>query len=412
VLAMRTKLIILFIATILAQQAFTQSLKWNKKANPANNTINSIAFSSNGNQVLSGTNCHPASIRIFNATNGNLDWDFTVGSNFLFIMGVAFSSNSKYLAAIEEFGNIFIFDNSGNTPVFVDTIQTGTSYGFATAISPDNTQVAVACSNGKLKTYKLSDGTLLQDINAHTNWVTTLAFSQDGSKIITGSDDDKIKIWDLNGNLLFTCLGHTNSITQVKVTPNNQWLVSSSKDNKIKIWDVNNGTLVRTITGHIDDVNGIDISPDGTKIVSGSVDKTCKIWDIYSGKLLSTFSIQDSGSVTAVAWSPKGNEIASGNAISDLMYWHVPAVLGLENLPKTDFNISIFPNPTTDILQITGAQKLDIKTIEIIDQQGRIVYRTNNNISTVLVSNLKNGLYTLFIETNNNLKSYSKFIKN
>lgn len=59
---MRTKLIILFIATILAQQAFTQSLKWNKKANPANNTFSTVLVSNLKNGLYT----------LFIETNNNL----------------------------------------------------------------------------------------------------------------------------------------------------------------------------------------------------------------------------------------------------------------------------------------------------------------------------------------------------
>lgn len=134
-----------------------QTVIWSKKANPLNLQINSVAFRADGQKVLSGTNCHPASIRIFDTQSSNLDWDYSLGSEFWCIMGVTFSSNGDYISAIEEFGNVFIFDNSGDIPVIVDTINTGTSYAFSTTISPDNKKVAIGCSNGKMKIYDLQN---------------------------------------------------------------------------------------------------------------------------------------------------------------------------------------------------------------------------------------------------------------
>ena len=126
------KFTLALIGSLCFQLTNAQTVDWTKKANPVLNQINSVAFSSNGQKVLSGTNCHPASIRIFDVTSGTMNWDYTVGSSYMCIMGVTFSSNTNYIAAIEEFGNIFIFDNTGALPVIIDTINTGTSYGFST----------------------------------------------------------------------------------------------------------------------------------------------------------------------------------------------------------------------------------------------------------------------------------------
>ena len=116
---------ILILATsLVAVSCSAQTKLWTQKGNPLNNSINSVAFRDDGLKVISGTNCHPSSIRIFDVSNGNTDWDYTLGTSFMCIMGVTFSENSNYIAAIEEMGNIILFDNSGATPVVIDTIST------------------------------------------------------------------------------------------------------------------------------------------------------------------------------------------------------------------------------------------------------------------------------------------------
>lgn len=231
---LKNKITSTLMSVLLCSAIQAQTIDWSMKGNPDNLQVNGVAFRADGLKVLSGTNCHPASIRMFDVASSNLDWDHNVGMTYMCIMGVTFSSNTNYIAAIVEFGNIFIFDNTGISPVIIDTINTGTSYGFSTAISPSNDKVAVGCSNGKLKIYNIPSGTLASDINAHPSWVTTVAYSPDGTKIITGGNDDKVKIWSNSGTLLFTCTGHIGDITNVKVTPDNNFVVSSSKDDKIK----------------------------------------------------------------------------------------------------------------------------------------------------------------------------------
>lgn len=377
-----------------------QTIDWSVKANPLNLSINSVAFRADGQKVLSGTNCHPASIRVFDVNTSNLDWDYNVGMTYMCIMGVTFSSNTNYIAAIEEFGNIFIFDNTGASPVILDTINTGTSYGFSTAISPGNDKVAVGCSNGKLKIYNLSDGTLANDIAAHSSWVTTVAYSSDGSKIVTGGSDDKVKIWSINGTLLSTCTGHSGDITTVKVTPDNNFVVSSSKDNTIKVWNITTGMLVQTISGHTNDVNGIDISPDGNKLVSASSDSTCKIWNLNTGALITTFGVADSGAVNTVAWSPIGDKIVTGNMLSDVVLWSIPSTLGIENITVTS-ELDVYPNPASTTITICVPNDKSSGKVMIYDAMGQLQKLYDNfetDKFTIDLTNFAVGVYGVVYE--------------
>ncbi|MBK7245984.1 MAG: hypothetical protein IPH98_19450 [Saprospiraceae bacterium] len=88
-------IIFTFICSIGVQ---SQSLIWSKKSNPYFNSINSIAFNGDGTKVISGTDCHPAAIRMFDVNTGTLLWNYEVGSNFMCIMGIGFSSNNHYIA--------------------------------------------------------------------------------------------------------------------------------------------------------------------------------------------------------------------------------------------------------------------------------------------------------------------------
>ena len=390
-----------------------QTIDWSMKANPEHLSINSVAFRADGIKVLSGTNCHPASIRMFDVASANLDWDYNVGFTYMCIMGVSFSSNTNYIAAIEEFGNIFIFDNTGPLPKIIDTIDTGTSYAFSTAIAPSNDKVAVGCSNGKLKIYNIATGNLLNDINAHSSWVTSVAYSLDGNKIVTGGNDDKVKVWSNSGNLLLTCSGHTDDITNVKVTPDNKFVVSSSKDDKIKIWNILTGEMVQSITGHRNDINGIDISPDGSKIVSASSDSTCKIWNLQTGKLLANFGVPDSGEVYTVAWSPYGDKIATGNRLSDLTIWNVSKIVNSSD-NHSFHEFTAFPNPACNHINFNLPFQMKNLKINVFNQYGQILqakYIISDDLITVDTRHFPNGIY-YFLLQHDSRKYSGKFFVN
>jgi WD40 repeat protein len=261
--------------------------------------------------------------------------------------------------------------------------------------------------------YNIADGTQVLSLIAHPSWVTTLAYTSDGNKIISGGSDNRVKIWTNTGSLLYTCIGHTDDISSVKVTPDNKFIVSASKDKQIKVWDISNGELVKTFVGHDNSVNGIDLSPDGSKIVSGSSDGTIKIWNLNTGKMLNTFGKPDSGAVRAVAWSPKGDKIAAGNISSDLMVWSVPEVLGFPTYRmKNEFEFAIYPNPAKNKLTLDFSQDLKISSVEITDMLGRVVYISKGIDSDIQIDSLNTGLYSCKVTTDKGKTAVSTFVKN
>jgi F-box/WD-40 domain protein MET30 len=68
-------------------------------------------------------------------------------------------------------------------------------------------------------------------------------------------------------------------------------IVTGSLDNTIKIWDFNTGELLRTLFGHADGVWGL--GADLIRIVSCSSDRTLKIWDIETGQCIHTIISHD-----------------------------------------------------------------------------------------------------------------------
>ena len=80
----------------------------------------------------------------------------------------------------------------------------------------------------------------------------------------------------------FKCLktleGHSHEVISVAYSPDGTKIISGSKDKTIKIWDANTGQCLKTLEGHTGTVRSVAYSPDGTKIISGSWDDTIKIW--------------------------------------------------------------------------------------------------------------------------------------
>ena len=118
-------------------------------------------------------------------------------------------------------------------------------------------------------------------LRGHAHHVSSLAFSQDGKTLASGSEDCTIKLWDLaTGKNTATFKGHEHFVDCVIFSRDDKTVASASWDRTIKLWDVASGMNTATINGHTDQVYSLVFSPDGKTLASGSLDKTIKLWDV------------------------------------------------------------------------------------------------------------------------------------
>jgi len=175
----------------------------------------------------------------------------------------------------------------------------------------------IKCPSGELKrnvVERLQQGSYgiseKNQLIGHQGEVNGLAFSPDGSMIASVSDDQTIKLWELNGKVLQTFERHTDEFIRVSFSPDSQVIASSSGDGNVMLWSLD-GTLLRTLQGHTDRVYGVSFSPNGQVIASASYDKTVKLWSL-DGTLLRTIK-ENNDQFWEVDFSPDGQIIASAS---------------------------------------------------------------------------------------------------
>ena len=115
------------------------------------------------------------------------------------------------------------------------------------------------------------------------------AFSPDGSRIDTASEDKTARIWDAASTKEIAVLGHDNYVTSAAFSPDRSRIVTASEDRTARIWDAASANEIAVLRGHEDRVTSAAFSPDGSRIVTASEDKTARIWDAR----LETISAKD-----------------------------------------------------------------------------------------------------------------------
>ncbi|PMD32011.1 WD40 repeat-like protein [Hyaloscypha variabilis F] len=154
-------------------------------------------------------------------------------------------------------------------------------------------------------------GVVLTTLKGHSDSVTKLALSPDGSLVASGSDDNTTKLWHTrSGILLRTLVGHTGKILRLAFSPDGKLIASESADTTIKIWNTTSGLLQQTLGGSFKHLTMLVFLPDSTSLLSGAYD-VVKSRNAKSGAILWGFEARRPGYFTRILLSPNSKLVAA-----------------------------------------------------------------------------------------------------
>ncbi len=160
-------------------------------------------------------------------------------------------------------------------------------------------------------------------LTGHTGAVTSVAFGPDGTRLVSGSADGALRLWDteIGQSLGGPLTGHDAWVNSVAFSPDGREIASGSDDTTVRLWDATTGDEVMSLSGHTGWIWTVAFSPDGTQVVSGSEDGTLRLWDVENGKPIGEPWPGHEGSVLSAAFSPDGAQVVSGSEDGTLRRW-------------------------------------------------------------------------------------------
>jgi len=207
-----------------------------------------------------------------------------------------------------------------------ESIAVGTGPVRGVKASPVGSLVAINSWESQLYFYDLAAGKMQPWFVEHQRTIFGVAFSSDGKRIATGSEDHFAKITQV-GDLMdsITLRRQRSNVHAVAFSPNNAVLATASALNKgadVYLWDANTGMELGSLPGHPDIVDDIAFHPIRKFLVTACRDGSLRIWDSTTFTLLDTISAH-TDRVEAIAFSPDGRTLASGGRDGLVKLWNV-----------------------------------------------------------------------------------------
>jgi WD40 repeat protein len=197
------------------------------------------------------------------------------------------------------------------------------------AFSPNKRMIA--SDNGATEIILLDINTgKLRHLYGHNKEINSVAFSSDGKRLVSGSFDNTVRLWNVASRLMIGTAGvHNDRVTSVEFSRDDRIIISGSRDRTMKLWDANGGTNLATLENHDKAVTSVGVSADGKIVFSTSMDGKVSLWSLDGRTLVATLAADSDGSW--VCFSPDGYYM--GRDAEKYLAWRV----GNEMYPASKF---------------------------------------------------------------------------
>ncbi len=396
-----------------------------KFADKLSQYVHAVAYSPDGKTLATGAS--DGQVRLLDSVTGDEKAALSLSNEA--ILCVTFSPDGKQLAAAGYDNNIYLCDLA--TRRVVQTLQGHGWWVWSVAFSPDGEELVSASQEGKAIVWRRADGefkqlteftghrgpvygaawsptqnliatagydnticvwnpaevqpidiakrlegapdppTKYRRLEGHAGPVRSVAFSTDGTQLVTASHDNTVRVWNVaDSKLVQTLRGHASRVKTAVFSPDGTLIASGGQDHRVRLWDaagyretqILRAPLVkgRVLAGHDDAVLAARYSADGTRIVTASRDRTAALWDTATGKELQTFREGHEFLASTAFFFPAGDRLATGAGDNTVRVWNVAAGSELFTLTNTGRSAALAVAPSGAWLA-TGGPKFSVQ---------------------------------------------------
>ncbi|XP_037075823.1 guanine nucleotide-binding protein subunit beta-2-like [Pollicipes pollicipes] len=262
------------------------------------------------------------------------------------VNGVHFSGDSRHCVSGSLDGKLIIWDTwTGNK---TQIIPLRSAWVMATAFAPSGNFVASGGMDNQVTIHDLNNrdssgqAKVIREISAFEGFLSCARFLDD-SRLVTGSADMKIVLWDVQaGKNLGEFHGHEGDVVTLSVAGDGGHFVTGSVDRTAKLWDVREpGSAKQTFWGHQSDVNSVCFHPSGQAFATSSEDKTTRLFDLRADQQLAEYTPPSANSAfTSCGLSRSGRLVLAGSDDNTVHVWDTMKAQHVGNLAGHESRIT------------------------------------------------------------------------
>lgn len=288
------------------------------------NLVRSVAWSPDGSRIATAsfdrsaklwgtqTEGRPLTLLGHHGRINAVDWS-PDGARLLTGSGGGENDNSARMWTLEG------PDRSADSTV----LATYEQWVMGAALSPDGARVALAVGDGTMRIRAFQGDAEGSELvrEGHECVVRAVAWSPDGSQVVSGGQDGRVFLWRADGGgepLVFE--GHTDRINAVAWSPDGSRVASASQDRSVRLWSPEQPDVAPVVWSSESPIAMVDWSPDGARAVTASDDGVARVWDAAKGEVIREFA-EHEGALLSARWSPDGRRVLTTSGDLSARVW-------------------------------------------------------------------------------------------
>jgi len=189
------------------------------------------------------------------------------------------------------------------------------------AVGPDGKRVATASADGTARVWNVETGEVLLTLEGHQDEVVAIAFHPDGDRLATSSLDGTTRMWDISANERgewLSLFDHEGEIL-LAFRPDQASLIVAAEDGAVTNINIPMRMSSYRVQPRASQINSLSLDPEGGRLALGFADGGLVLLDAITGVLLREHETGEA--ISAIAFSPDGRHLVTGDATGDLTVW-------------------------------------------------------------------------------------------
>ncbi len=313
--------------------------------------VEAIAISRNGRWLLTGS--VDTTVRLWDLHSPSLDQPLLLQAHESPVRFAVISPDSCWAITSDDAGQVAVWDLRSSDPAAsMRKLRAHQGRIHALAVSSDSRWLAV----GGTGSFEVEDNSVrlwdLKELSraerdsparaaeqpivlrGHLGPVLAVAVTPDCRWVVTGSDDETVRLFDLTSHCpaasQVVLREHAGSVTSIAVSPDGRWMVTGSRDQTARLWDLTTpqpGSRVTVLNGHQGGVHSVAISSTGRWVATAAHDQTVRLWDMNAVDPAASCVVLTKlpGDVGPILFSPDGRQLIAGGEDGTACVWEVEA---------------------------------------------------------------------------------------